>query len=84
MIDYKYNEDKKEKDKWTKDVKPVLLAAAILTFTGVTSVIACENNLGYTNQVKCEQSIDGRDVICWLVEIPNQPVPGIDIPLEEK
>ena len=69
---------------WTRDAKPILLAAAVLTFVGVASAYATEDDLGYTRQVKCEQKEDGRQVQCWLVEVPNKPVPGIDIPLEEK
>ena len=39
---------------------------------------------GVTWQIKCEQKDTGQEVQCWLVEVPNQPVPGIDIPFEEK
>ena len=74
----------KTNEDWTRDAKPILVATAILTFVGVASAYASEDNLGYTRQVKCEQKEDGRQVQCWLVEVPNQPVPGIDIPLEEK
>ena len=38
---------------------------------------------GTTWQLKCDQKENGREVVCWIVEIPNQPVPGIDIPFEE-
>jgi len=74
----------KTNEDWTRDAKPILVATAILTFVGVASAYASEDDLGYTRQVKCEQKEDGRQVQCWLVEVPNQPVPGIDIPLEEK
>ena len=74
----------KTNEDWTRDAKPIVVANAILTFVGVASAYASEDNLGYTRQVKCEQKEDGRQVQCWLVEVPNQPVPGIDIPLEEK
>jgi len=73
----------KANEDWTKDAKPILLAAAVLTFVGVASAYDSDDDLGYTRQVKCEQKEDGRQVQCWLVEVPNKPVRGIDTPLEE-
>jgi len=73
----------KTEEDWTRDAKPIIIAAAILTFVGVASAYASDEDLGYTRQVKCEQKDNGRQVQCWLVEVPNQPVQGIDIPLED-
>jgi hypothetical protein len=39
---------------------------------------------GTTWQIKCEQRGTGKEAQCWMVEIPNKPVPGIDVPFEVK
>jgi len=74
----------KTEDHWTRDAKPILVAAAILTVVAVAGAHASEEDLGYTRQVKCEQKDNGRQVQCWLAEVPNRPVQGIDVPFEDK
>ena len=39
---------------------------------------------GYTWQIKCEQKGTGQEVQCWMVEVPNKPVEGIDIPFPKE
>jgi len=60
--------------------------AVVLSVTvGFYSALAFAERYPYgsTWQVKCEQSADGRDAQCWLVEVPNEPIEGIDIPFSK-
>jgi len=72
-----------------KDIKVLTLSTigAILFLTVMAGLVGSayadeRYPYGSTWQVKCEQKEDGRQVQCWLVEVPNRPVPGIDTPLE--
>ena len=77
-------------DNFYRDAKSVLVWSTIITVIALVFALigqhayASDDDLGYTRQVKCEQKEDGRQVQCWLAEVPNQPVPGIDIPLGKK
>ena len=59
----------------------VVLSAAVGFYSALA--FAERSPYGYTWQLKCEQKGTGQEVVCWMVEVPNQPVVGIDIPFEE-
>ncbi len=79
---------KETKNDFYEFARPVLLWTGIVTaFSLAGTVFANETErspYGYTWQVKCEQSEDGREVVCWRVEVPNKPVAGIDIPFPKE
>jgi len=80
----------KANDNFYRDAKSVLVWSTIITVTALVFALigqyayASDDDFGYTRQVKCEQKEDGRQVQCWLVEVPNKPVQGIDVSLKEK
>lgn len=59
----------------------VVLSCSFSFFSALA--FANDADYGSTWQVKCEQKEMGREVQCWLVEVPNKPVVGIDVPFEE-
>jgi len=65
---------------------PVLMGTLVFVMLlGLDAAVGSERYpYGSTWQVKCEQSADGRDAQCWLVEVPNEPIVGIDIPFPEE
>ena len=70
--------------KYAEKVFHAVVLSCAVGFYSALAFAGERTSYGDTWQLKCEQSIDGRDVVCWLVEIPNKPVPGIDIPFEEE
>jgi len=81
------------KDTFYTDAKPVLIWSSVITVVALAFALIgqyayAEERYPYgsTWQIKCEQSADGRNAQCWLVEEPNDPVEGIDIlfPEEDK
>ena len=82
---------KQNEDSFYTDAKPVFIWSAVITvvalaFTLIGQYAYADERYPYgsTWQVKCEQSADGRDAQCWLVEVPNRPIAGIDIPFLEQ
>ena len=82
---------KQNEDTFYTDAKPVLIWSSVITvvalaFALVSQYAGAEERYPYgsTWQVKCEQSADGRDAQCWLVEVPNEPIVGIDIPFPKE
>ena len=74
-----------------KDMRVLVMSmvGAILflaVMAGVVSLAYADERYPYgsTWQVKCQQSADGRDAQCWLVEVPNEPIVGIDIPFPKE
>ena len=82
---------KQNEDTFYTDAKPVLIWSSVITVVALAFALIgqyayAEERYPYgsTWQVKCEQSADGRDAQCWLVEVPNEPIVGIDIPFPEE
>ena len=81
---------KENEDTFYTDAKPVLIWSSVITVVALAFSLIGQYTqaderypYGSTWQVKCEQSADGRDAQCWLVEVPNQPISGIDIPFSK-
>jgi len=77
-------------DDFYRDAKSVLFWSTLITVVALVFALisqyayATENELGSTWQVKCEQKDNGRQVVCWRVEVPNRPVQGINTPFEDE
>lgn len=65
---------------------PVLMSTLVFVMLlGLDAAVGSEDApYGTTWQIKCDQQGTGKEAQCWMVEVPNQPVPGIDVPFEEK
>ena len=72
-------------DNFYEFAKPILYTAGIITALAIAPFAFAERSPhGYTWQIKCEQKGTGQEVQCWMVEVPNKPVVGIDIPFPEE
>lgn len=60
-------------------------AVVLSVAAGFYSALAfADEDYGSTWQIKCQQKGTGQEVVCWMVEVPNKPVEGIDIPFPER
>ena len=70
-----------------KYAEKVFHAVVLSSAVGFYSALAFGGNssqYGTTWQIKCQQKDNGRQVVCWKVEVPNKPVPGIDISINKE
>ena len=49
----------------------VVLSCALGFFS---SLAFAQPEQDYTLQIKCQQKDNGREVVCWMVEVPNKTV----------
>lgn len=61
-----------------------IIAYAIMAVVAGSVLANDSTPYGTTWQIKCDQRGTGQQVQCWMVEVPNQPIPGIDVPFEEE